>query len=210
MQIDPKEAATKDIYSVLISAVVPRPIAFVSTLSAEGVTNLAPFSYFNGVSSRPPLISISIGHRRYEGAVRKKDTLQNIEETREFVVNIATLPLLEQLNQSAAEYPPGVSEIDELELETLPSVKIRPPRIKASPVHLECRLERVVMLGEPALNGLVIGEVVHFHVDDSVWDAAAGLIDPVKLNPIARLGGTLYTTLGEIISLPRPEQPKLR
>jgi flavin reductase (DIM6/NTAB) family NADH-FMN oxidoreductase RutF len=204
MQIDPKEVASREVYAVMISAIVPRPIAFVSTRSIDGITNLAPFSYFNGVASKPPLISISIGHRRYEGKVVKKDTLQNIEETREFVVNVATLGLLSQINQSSAEYPPEVSEIEELQLETLPSVKVTPPRIKASPVQLECRLERVVMLGEPALNGLVIGEVVYFHIDDSVWDPARGSIDPEKLSPIARLGGALYTTLGRIISLPRP------
>jgi len=204
VQIDPKELAVKDVYAVLISAIVPRPIAFISTVGVKGVTNLAPFSYFNGVSSRPPLISVSIGHRRYAGSIIKKDTLQNIEDSKEFVVNVATLPLLTQLNQSSAEYPPEVSEIDILQMETLPSVKVSAPRIKASPVHLECRLERIIMLGHPPLNGLVIGEVVYFHVDDEVWDTSTRSVDPLKLNPVARLGGTLYSTLGEIISLPRP------
>ena len=205
MQFDPKEASSKDIYGLMISAIVPRPIAFISTQSAQGITNVAPFSYFNGVSSKPPLLSVSIGHRRWEGQLIKKDTLRNIEETKEFVVNIVNEALLPAMNASAAEYPPDISELEALQLETLPSLKIMPPRVKLSPIQLECKLERVIMLGEPAMNGLVIGEVVCIHIDDEIWDAAHSTIDPEKLRPVARLGGTLYSTLGQIISLPRPD-----
>ena len=205
MQFDPKEASSKDIYGLMISAIVPRPIAFISTQSAQGVTNVAPFSYFNGVSSKPPLISVSIGHRRWEGKLLKKDTLRNIEETGEFVVNIVNEALLPAMNDSAAEYPPEVSELEALQIETVPSLKIKPPRVKLSPIQLECKLERVIMLGEPAMNGLVIGEVIHIHIDDAIWDAAHSTIDPEKLRPVARLGGALYSTLGQLISLPRPE-----
>lgn len=208
MIFDPQELATKDIYSLMISSIVPRPIAFISTQSSDGITNVAPFSFFNGICSKPPLLSVSIGHRRYQGRVIKKDTLRNIEETKEFVVNVSTEGLLQKLNQSAAEYPPEISEIQELQLETLPSLKVKPPRIKESPVQLECRLERVLMFGEPALYGLVIGEVVCFHIDESVWDSQRATIDPARLHPVARLGGTLYSTLGQIISLPRPDWEK--
>jgi flavin reductase (DIM6/NTAB) family NADH-FMN oxidoreductase RutF len=205
MQFDPKVASSRDIYGLMISAIVPRPIAFISTQSLQGITNVAPFSFFNGVSSKPPLISVSISQRRWEGKIIKKDTLRNIEDTKEFVVNIANEELLHVMNASAAEYPPDVSEIDALQLEILPSLKVTPPRVKKSPVQLECKLERVIMLGEPALNGLVIGEVVYIHIDDEVWNAANATIDPEKLRPVARLGGTLYSTLGQIISLPRPD-----
>jgi flavin reductase (DIM6/NTAB) family NADH-FMN oxidoreductase RutF len=205
MQFDPKNATTKDIYNLMISAIVPRPIAFISTQSEQGITNVAPFSYFNGVSSKPPLISVSISHRRWQGKLIKKDTLRNIEETKEFVVNIVNDELLTVMNASATEYPPDMSEIDALQIETEPSLHIKPPRVKKSPVQLECKLERVIMLGDPALNGLVIGEVVCFHINDSVWDTRSATIDPEKLRPIARLGGNLYASLTQIVSLPRPE-----
>lgn len=208
MIIDPAHAHSRDIYFLMISTIVPRPIAFVSTRSASGVDNLAPFSYFNGICSKPPMLSLSIGHRRWQGELVKKDTLRNIEETGEFVVNAATLPLLEKVNQSSAEYPPDVSEFEELGLTPLPSDLVKPPRVKESPVQMECRLHRVLMLGDPPLNGLVIGEVVRFHVDDAIWDSARSMVDPEKLQPISRLGGTLYSTLGQILSLPRPDWKK--
>jgi flavin reductase (DIM6/NTAB) family NADH-FMN oxidoreductase RutF len=205
MVIDPKTSPARDIYFLMISAIVPRPIAFVSTRSAAGVTNLAPFSYFNGVTSKPPLVSISIGQRRWEGKLVKKDTLRNIEETGEFVVNAATEPLLERLNQTSAEYPPNVSEIEAAGLTPLPSDIVAPPRIKESPIHLECRLERIIWLGDEPQNGLVIGEVVRFHIDEAVWDPENRTIDPERLKPVSRLGGTLYGALGGITSLPRPD-----
>src|SRR5262245_26819747 len=129
MILDPAKSSVREVYLMLISSVVPRPIAFVSTRSAAGVTNLAPFSYFNGVSSKPPIVSVSIGYRRWRGAIVKKDTLRNIEETGEFVVNVATEALLAQVNQSSAEYPPDVSEISEVGLTPLPSDLVKPPRI---------------------------------------------------------------------------------
>lgn len=204
MKIDPSGVPSAELYRLLIAAIVPRPIAFLSTVSAAGVANLAPFSFFNGVSSKPPLVSVSISTRRWQGQIVKKDSLRNIEETGGFVINVATERLLGPMNQSAAEYPPEVSEFDEVGLTPIPSERVAAPRVKESPVQLECKLYKIIPLGEPALSGLVLGEVVMVHVEEAVLSPEGG-IDPEKLQPIARLGGTLYATLGTILSLPRPE-----
>ncbi len=205
MIIDPKQASGKDMYFFMISAIVPRPIAFVSTKSAAGKTNLAPFSFFQGITSKPPLISVCIGHRRWDGKMVKKDSLRNIEETGEFVVNIVPEHLAPQVTQASAEYPPDVSEITETGLTPITSDVVKPPRIKECPINLECKLERVLMLGDPPLTGMVIGEVVRIHVDESVWDAEGKVVDPEKLRPLSRLGGELYGKTREIFSLPRPD-----
>ena len=194
-------------HRLLLASVVPRPIAFVSTLDASGVSNLAPFSYFNIVASRPALVSISIGQRVWQGQRQKKDTLQNIEALGEFVVNVATEALLDQVNQSSADYPPGVSEIEATGLTPIPAHRVRPPRIAECPIHLECVLRQVVSLGDQPQVGLVIGEVIHYHAADEVLDEA-GVPDPNRLRPLARLGGTLYSGLGPIYSLERPIEPR--
>lgn len=207
MIIDPNDTSGRDLYRLMISTVLPRPIAWISTRSADGQVNVAPFSYFQIVGSRPPMVSVCIGVRKWQGEVVKKDTLRNIEDTGELVINIATEDTLEQLNQTSAEYPPDISEAAEVGLTTIPSDLVAPPRIAESPVHLECKRERVLMLGDEPRIGMVIAEVVRFHVADALWDAEAGAIDPRKLRPLARLGGTSYARLGEIVERPRPELP---
>lgn len=202
MLIDPAQASTRDLYQLMISAIVPRPIAFVSTLNRSGIVNLAPFSYFNAVSSKPPLVSLSISKRRWQGALVKKDTWRNIEETGELVIHIGTEALVAPLNQCSAEYPPECSELEAVGLTPLASTRVRPPRLKESPIALECRLERIIELGAV---GLVIAEVLCFHVDEAVWDAERAGVDPEKLRPVARLGGSSYSKLGEVFSLPRPD-----
>jgi flavin reductase (DIM6/NTAB) family NADH-FMN oxidoreductase RutF len=208
MEIDLDGLPGIERYRFLVSAVVPRPIAFVSTLSAGGSTNVAPFSYFNVVTARPPLVSVAIGQRKWEGEVIKKDTLTNIEQTGEFVINLATTALLDAINESSAEYAPGESEIEALGLTPAPSSKVQPPRIAESPVHLECRLERLVMLGDEPQQGLVIGRVVHVHVEDAVLDPETKTVNPTRLSPLARLGGNYYATLGDLIERVRPTRPK--
>ncbi len=207
MELDLKQLDAALRYQLLVSTVIPRPIAFVSTLGPSGATNLAPFSYFNVVTSRPALISISIGQRTWQGAKQKKDTLVNIEHTGEFVVNIATEALVDAVNHSSADYAPGVSELEQLGLTSVPSSKVRPPRIAESPVHMECRLHQVIMLGDSPQVGLVIGEVIHYHADPGVLDGAGQLPEPDKLKPLARLGGARYSALGEILSRARPGRP---
>jgi flavin reductase (DIM6/NTAB) family NADH-FMN oxidoreductase RutF len=203
---DPKEMRGRDIYFLMIGTIVPRPIAFVTSMNEAGVVNLAPFSYFNGISNRPPLISISIGRRKLDGEVVKKDTLRNIEQTGEFVVNIPSEALAEQVNQSSAEYPPETSELQEVGLTAIPSDLVAPPRLAECHVAMECKLDQVVMVGKSRpVNALVIGEVVRWHVADSVWDQARKQVDIDLLRPLSRIGGSSYGRTREPFALPRPD-----
>jgi len=195
MILDPQSVPTQDLYRFLISAVVPRPIAFVSTMSAGGHTNLAPFSYFNAVSSRPPLVSISINDR----ADDPKDTLRNIRETREFVVNVVTESILDAMVRTAGEWPQEVSEFGPAGLTPTPSERVRPPYVAESPLQLECVLHREIALGN---SFLVVGEVVLARVRDEML--TDGRVDPAKLAPVGRLGGELYAPLGPVLKRSRP------
>jgi flavin reductase (DIM6/NTAB) family NADH-FMN oxidoreductase RutF len=203
--LEPESMPTRDFYRFMISAIVPRPVAWVSTLSASGVANLAPFSYFNGVTSRPPMISLGIGSRRWDGGLVRKDTLRNIEDTKEFVVHVTTESLAEVSNRSAAELPPDVSEIAELGLTAVASTKVKPPRILESPVAMECVLHQIVPLGDPPVAGLVLGIVVLAHVEEAVWNPESGAVDVKKLRPVSRLGGDWWAPVGEPFRLDRPD-----
>ncbi len=195
MQIDPAAVAPREAYRLLISCVIPRPIAFVTTLSKEGVTNLAPFSFFNGVNSDPPVISIAVGSKR-EGS--KKDTWRNIEDTGEFVVNVVTPELMDGVIVGARELPHNVSELELSGLATLPSVKVKPPRVALSPVHLECTLLQVVEVEDV---GLILGRVGLIHVKDEV--ATDGVVDPRKMTFVGRLGGDLYCRVSDLFERKR-------
>lgn len=205
MIIDPSKASGKDNYFLMISTIVPRPIAWISSRGADGSTNLAPFSYFQGITAKPPMISVCIGHRRLDGKMVPKDTVRNIKESRDFVVNIPSEDLAEKVNQSSAEYPPGTSELDELGLTAVPSDIVKAPRIAEAPISFECKLDQVIMIGTPALTHMIIAEVVRFHICDDVWNEKVSMVDTGKLRPLARLGGTLYGCTREIFSLPRPD-----
>lgn len=180
-------------YKLLIGCVVPRPIAWISTLSAKGHANLAPFSAFTFVSSKPPMIAVSIGRRRDE----LKDTAKNIMRDKEFVVNIADLALIEAVHRSSFEFPEDEGEIEALNLVTVPSRDIRPPRLEAAPVNLECRLHDVIEFGDQRAQ-LVVGEVLRFHIREAL--CTNGKINSAQLNPIARLGGPNYAKLGDTIT----------
>lgn len=193
VEFSTSELTVEAAYKLLIGCIVPRPIAWISTLSAKGKTNLAPFSAFTFVSSKPPMIAVSIGQR----SSGLKDTARNIVRDKEFVVNIADLPLIEAVHRSAFEFPEEVSEIEALKLATLPSKDVRPPRLEAAPISLECRLHDVIEFGENRAQ-LVIGEVLRFHIRDVL--CKDGKIDSAKLNPIARLGGPNYAKLGDMIT----------
>ena len=193
---DPRTLPHRDVYRFLISAVVPRPIAFVSTVSASGVPNLAPFSYFNAISSDPPLVAIAIGDRQED----PKDTLRNIRETKEFVANVVSEPLLDAMVRTSGEWPRQTSEFGESGLTPAPSERVRPPYVAESPLQLECLLHREILLGN---SFLVVGEVVLARIRDDVL--SDGRVDPVKLAPIGRLGGELYAPLGPVIKRPRPK-----
>lgn len=194
MQIRPEELEAEESYKLLTGMVVPRPIAWITTLSASGSVNLAPFSAFTFVSPKPPMLAVSIGHK----AGIYKDTAQNILRTEEYVVHIADQPLIEAVHASAVEHPPDVSEAEMLGLETVPSEKVAPPRVAAAPIALECRLRHVMEFGETR-SRLIVGEVLLIHVRDGL--AHAGKIDTRALNPICRIAGPNYATLGEIVTL---------
>ncbi|HPF34680.1 MAG TPA: flavin reductase family protein [Candidatus Krumholzibacteria bacterium] len=201
MIIDPAEQDLRANYKLLIGSVLPRPIAWVSTADAEGRPNLAPFSFFTGASPQPPMVVFSPLRRFSDG--QEKDTLVNIRATGEFVVNVVTEELVEQANDTAVEFAPGVSEFGEAGLTAAPCETVRAPRVAESPVSMECRLVQVVDLGPQAAGGgaVVIGEVLRFHVRDDLIDD--GRIDTEALHPVGRLAGAEYTTLGRRFTLER-------
>ena len=201
MILDPRTLPTRDVYRFLISAVVPRPIAFVSTVSAAGHANLAPFSYFNAISSEPPLVTIAISDR----AGDPKDTLRNILETREFVVNVVSEPLLDAMVQTAGEWPRTTNEFEKSGLTPAPSERVRAPYVAESPLQLECVLYRDIPLGNSIL---VVGEVILARVRDDV--VVEGRVDPEKLAPVGRLGGELYSPLGPVLKRARPKVSRER
>jgi flavin reductase (DIM6/NTAB) family NADH-FMN oxidoreductase RutF len=204
LELDPDALPPTDRYRLLISMIVPRPIAFVSTRSAAGHANLAPFSFFMGVSGDPPLLALSVSTRAGE----PKDTARNLIDTGEFVVNAATAPLAEAVNQASGDWPADVDEFALTGLTPAPSIKVAPPRVLEAAFSLECRTHTVVPLGAaPTDTRLIVGEVVWIHVRDEVLEsaeAAAPFVDATRLQPIARLGRNLYTRLGEVFALDRP------
>jgi flavin reductase (DIM6/NTAB) family NADH-FMN oxidoreductase RutF len=200
--IDPKTTDVLNVYKVMIGAIVPRPIAFVSTVSREGIRNLAPFSFFTGVSANPPIVCFCPTRR--DGGDSRKDTLRNIIATREFVVNVVSEEFAEQMNITSAEFPPEVDEFEASGLTPIPSDLVRPPRVAESHVHMECRLYMALEFGELPLSGnLVLGEVLRFHVDDQYFDNYK--IDPDKLKPIGRMGGAAYTRTSDRFDMQRPK-----
>lgn len=179
-------------YKLLTGVVVPRPIAWISTRSGAGITNIAPFSCFTFVSSDPPMVGFNCGLRH--GA--RKDTARNIAETGEFVVNVVDDGLLEQVHQSSADYAADVSELDVLGLECAPCDTVAVPRVLACAINLECTLDQIVPFGR-AGSEFFVGEIRLFHIRDGVM--ADGKVETAALRPLARLGGPVYGKLGEII-----------
>lgn len=200
--LDPRSLTPATVYQHLIRLILPRPIAWVSTLSPSCIPNLAPFSFFTGVGSVPPTLAFCPANRR-DG--RPKDTLANILAQGEFVVNLVPFALASQMNQSAAELEPDHSEFLHAGLETEPSTKVHPPRVRRSPASLECRLLHHLPLGTgPGGANLVVGEIVHMHLDPDILDDR-GLPDPARLDLVGRLGGQLYCRTADNFELPRPE-----
>jgi flavin reductase (DIM6/NTAB) family NADH-FMN oxidoreductase RutF len=201
MEIEVAGSQPVDIYRLLISCVTPRPIAWVTSIDSEGRVNLAPFSFFNAFGADPPVV-VFAPNRKSDGS--KKDTLANVEATGDFVVNAAIADLAAEVNLSSKDLPHGESEVELTGLSLTPSRKVKTPRLAESPLHMECVLRQVLPLGDRQLSAnLVIGEVVLFHVDDSVLDAQ-GRIDPRKLRTIARLGGSYYCHTSDLFEMKRP------
>lgn len=200
MIVNPSANNSLDIYKLMTGAIVPRPIAFVSTVSADGVFNLAPFSFFTGISANPPVICFC-PMIRSDGT--RKDTLRNIEAAGEFVVNIVSEEIAERMNLCAPEYPPEVDEFHVSGLTPVPSDLVRAPRVGESHVNMECRLLQIVEVSAKPLGGsLVLGEILRFHVDDALFENYK--IDPDKLRPIGRMGGPTYTRTTDRFDMSRP------
>jgi flavin reductase (DIM6/NTAB) family NADH-FMN oxidoreductase RutF len=186
-------------YKLLTGVVVPRPIAWVTTRSPEGVVNLAPFSTFTYVSTKPPMIGFNAGRR----AGQRKDTARNIQATGEFVVHVVDESLLEAMHESAVEHPPDVSEPELLGLELMASDRVGVPRLVAPRVAMECRFHSATPYGDTG-SEFIVGEVLVFHVRDELMDD--GKVDTAQLNPVCRLGGPRYARLGAIVTLRQLEQ----
>ena len=203
MLLDFSTLPARDVYAWMASTIYPRPIAWVSTISAEGKTNLAPFSFFMGVTSNPPtLMFVPVNTR--DGS--KKDTVKNIEQVPEFVVNLVPYALAEQMNATAALLPYGESEFEQFDVDTAPAHKVRPPRVAASPVSFECTLHSIVPIGEgPLAANVVFGRIHLVHVSDAVL-GPDGKADPAKLDLVGRLGGELYTRTTERFTIKRPDR----
>jgi flavin reductase (DIM6/NTAB) family NADH-FMN oxidoreductase RutF len=200
MEIDATSLSEEAAYKLMIGSVVPRPIAWLTTISPDGVVNAAPFSAYTMICIRPPTVLVNCARR--DGI--SKDTARNAEASGDFVLNVVSEDLAGVMHLTSAAYPAGVSETDALGIAVTPSRLVRPPRIAAAPISLECRLRQILEIGDDRDQNL-IGEVVMFHIADAIY--AGGKIDQKKLRPLARLGGPLYAKLGEFISLPIPLDP---
>jgi flavin reductase (DIM6/NTAB) family NADH-FMN oxidoreductase RutF len=199
--IDPTTQEEQDNYKLLIGSIIPRPIAFVTTLSEEGVLNAAPFSYFNIVTANPPMVSISV--QRNGG--KQKDTARNAIGRGAFVVHIADEDYIEQINKTAANLPSNESEVEFAGLTSVLSDSIDVPGVAEAKIRMECIVERVIPLGGTEVSpgcDLLIGRVVRFHIDEALYEN--GRIDPDVLKPVSRLAGISYSKLGSMFSIERP------
>jgi flavin reductase (DIM6/NTAB) family NADH-FMN oxidoreductase RutF len=201
MYYDPRRNNHGLSHNPMTALVVPRPIGWISTVSRDGVVNLAPYSFFNVVSGAPPFIMFASKPR--------KDSQRNAEETGEFVYNMATYDLREAVNASSAEYGPAISEPDRIGLEMAPCRTVKPPRVARSPVALECKYYKTVELisadGTRNTSSVILGEVVGIHIDDSV--IINGHVDVTRMQPLARLGYMDYCAVNELFAIQRPSVP---
>ena len=203
---DPQQESVQNIYKLMIGAIVPRPIAFVSSLDVRGVRNLAPFSFFNGVSADPPVVLFCASVRREDpqrGVGPHKDTLLNVIATREFVINVVTESIAEKMNLTSAQVPPDVDEFELSGLTPLPSELVKPPRVAESPVQMECRLRQIVKISEQVHGStIVLGDVLRFHVREDLVENFR--INADKLAAIGRMGGPTYVRTRDRFDLERP------
>jgi flavin reductase (DIM6/NTAB) family NADH-FMN oxidoreductase RutF len=198
MILDADDLDPAQTYKILISTVVPRAIGWISTLSKDGIPNLAPFSFFTVVGRKPPVLSITIQHK--SDGVTLKDTYVNIHETGEFVANLVTLPLAAGMHKSAFEHPPEVDEFEAAGLEKAPSVIVRPSRVALAPVAMECKLEREFTVGD-LFDHVVWGRVVRFHLRDDIYNPENSHVDTAALAPVGRLAAE-YTLVENVFTTP--------
>ncbi len=204
LTIDPTKIETPDLHQYIISSVAPRPIAFVSTMGADGSINLAPYSFFNAFSSNPPLVIFS-SNRKVRGNTTK-DTLKNVEDTGECVINIVNYKMVHQMSLASVEYPYGVNEFEKAGLTPLPSEIVKPLRVKEAPVQMECTVREIIKLGSKGGAGnLIICQVVRIHIREAILNEK-GRIDPFKADLVARMGRHYYCRANgsAIFELPQP------
>jgi len=202
MEIAPENLPWQSVYNIFVGSVVPRPIGWISTVDPAGRPNLAPFSFFNAVCPNPPHVLFCPNVRITDR--QTKDSLHNVRETGEFVVNIVTEDLAEAMNLTSAELPVEVNEFEFGGLSVSPSKAVRPPRVAVSPIHYECKVSHIFDLGDqPGAGSVVIGRVIHIHVDESVL-FGGDKIDLAKLKPIGRLGGNGYCKVRNLFKMVRP------
>ncbi|WP_348668573.1 flavin reductase family protein [uncultured Polaribacter sp.] len=191
LSIDPKDISTGTLHGYLLGAVAPRPIAFASTMDADGNPNLSPFSFFNVFGSNPPIMVFSPARRVRDNTT--KHTLENILATKEVVINMVNYDIVQQMSLSSTEYPEGINEFEKAGFSMLPSDKIKPFRVAESPVQFECKVQDVVFTGtEGGAGNLIICEVVKIHISETVLDEK-GAIDQYKIDLVARAGGSYYS-----------------
>ncbi|MFT4673563.1 MAG: flavin reductase (DIM6/NTAB) family NADH-FMN oxidoreductase RutF [Saprospiraceae bacterium] len=201
--IDPKAVTTGQLHRYMLGAVTPRPIAFASTVDANGNVNLSPFSFFNVFSANPPIMIFSPARRGRDNTT--KHTYENVLQVKEVVINIVNYDIVQQMSLSSTEYAQGVNEFEKAGLTPLASETIQPPRVAESPVQFECKVNEVISLGtEGGAGNLVICEVLKMHIDEAILDAD-GKIDPVKLDAVSRMGGNWYGRAKEgLFEVPKP------
>ncbi len=209
MEIRPTEHQVKDIHKLMNGCVVPRPIAWVTSLSENERVNLAPFSYFNAVCSNPPTVSISFSWNP-DSDDHLKDTLRNVRRRGEFVVNVVDEEHAERMNLSSADFPPGESELEYVGLEAAPAATGATPRIAGTPICFECSLAESIEIGEgPGSATLVLGTVRHLYVADRIIDDRLR-VDMHALRPVGRLAGAQYCPVRDVFEMPRPSYSDLR
>lgn len=202
--LDPKSISTADLHNILLTAIAPRPIAFASTVDEKGNVNLSPFSFFNVFSANPPILIFSPARRVRDNTT--KHTLNNVEKTKEVVINIVNYPIVEQMSLSSTEYAEGVNEFKKSGLTEVQSLKVKPPRVKESPVSFECVVDNIIHLGnEGGAGNLVICKVVSIHINNEYLNTDKKL-DTKKLDLVARLGGSWYSRITEesLFEIPKP------
>ena len=206
MIYDPTEKPFTETHKLMIGSIVPRPIAFVSTISKDGNNNVAPFSYFNGVCSNPPTVMFAPARRGWDG--KEKDTLINIRDNNEFVINMVSESFAEKMVKCSTDFDPNIDEFEISGLTPESSNKVLPPRLKESKISLECELDQIIEIGsgEAGSGFVVIGTVVLFHIDDDIYENGHILLD--KLEPLGRLAGNWYTRPTDKIKITRQVKPK--
>ncbi len=199
--IDVESLSVRERYHLLVSTVIPRPIAWVSSINKAGQTNLAPFSFFNAIAANPMSVCFAPVNDRNG---KPKDTLLNIKETGQFVVNIVNEDNVDKMNATSEAYPYGVSEFEKTGLTAIASLKVKPPRVKESPIQMECELIQIVTLSEGPLGGnLVIGKALVFHADEKIWNN--GDIRHQDLKAVGRMAGNWYTRTRDAFEIIRPK-----